>query len=75
MREMGRLIVSSETGYGKFTNKNGDEFVVLRTDGYYSLGVYRKGGFLSWVKEDVKRISTIQKLVDEREYGFTIEII
>lgn len=72
---MTRLIVSSATGWGKCINKNGTEFTVLRAGGLYNLLVHRKGQFSFWAKENVKRISTLQKLADERAYDIKIELI
>lgn len=67
---MNRLVVVN--GYGRCKDKNRTEFVVLRADGLYNLGI-DEGYGISWVKENVKRISTLQKFLDERNYNVKID--
>jgi len=72
---MTKLIVSSATGFGKCINKNGTELSVVRAEGLWNLGVKHKGEFHFWAKENVKRISTLQKVADERGYDIQIEVV
>ena len=68
------LVVNSETGYGKCTNKNGTELTVLRAGGLWNLSA-KYSGFSFWVKENVKRVSTLQRFADDKGYGIKIEVI
>ena len=72
---MTRLIVSSVSGFGKCVNADGTQFTVLRADGLYNLSMQEKGSFTFWVKENVKRVSTLQRFADDRGFGIQIEVI
>lgn len=67
--EKTKLIVTK--GFGR-ADVDTRRFTVLRTCGLWSLGFSERGG-VHWLKENVKRVSTLQKFADERGYG--IEII
>lgn len=67
-------LILSKTGFGKCVNDNGTTFKVLKTkDGLYNLAIGRKGEFEFWAKEDVKRLSTIQKYLDSHNYNVKVE--
>jgi hypothetical protein len=72
-----RLVVDSKTGFGTCTNNNGIKFTVLRGEGLWNLSKddpnERFSGF--WVKENVARISTLQKFADEHGYDIDIELV
>ena len=64
---MTELIVKN--GYG-IVKIEGHEFVVLKMDGVYSL---RHNHY--WVKNNCKRLSTLQKFINERNYDIIIKEI
>ena len=70
-------VIINKYGFGKCAlEKNGVTIylVVLRTPvGYYNLSVSRNDGFTFWVKENCKRLSTIQRYLDSNNYGITLK--
>ena len=71
---MKELLFDTKIGYGKLNDeKTHTEFTVLRAGGLYNLGLRRYGGCLFFVVENKKRLSTIQKYLDEYNYGITIK--
>lgn len=70
-------LIINEYGFGKCELKKNDTTVyltVLRTSpGLYNLSISRNNGFTFWVKENCKRLSTIQKYLDSNDYGITIK--
>ena len=62
----------NKNGFGKCVTKDGTTYSVLRVDGLYNLNVGRKGQFDFWVKENAKRLSTIQRFADNHNYGIQI---
>lgn len=61
-----------KNGIGKAENSNG-KFTVLKIGGLYNLSFARPSEPWSWwVKENVKRLSTIQRYADN--HGYDIEI-
>lgn len=67
------LIFDKERGNGKCTTEKGDEFFVLQVEGLYNLSITPKNRFSYWAKENVKRLSTIQKYLDNRGYDIQIK--
>lgn len=56
-------------GTGSCINSDGREFCVIRNaDNTYSL---QADGF-RWIKDGVKKLSTIQRFVDKNNYGILI---
>lgn len=60
-------------GFGKCVTADGTTVCVLKTREFYNLSIQHKGEFSFWAKENVKRISTLQKWLDERGYDVKIE--
>lgn len=70
--EKTKLIVVN--GYGS-ADVGERKYVVVQAGGLWNLGVqHRGGGYMAWAKENVKRISTLQRFADGREYGIQIEM-
>ena len=62
----------NRNGFGTVTNEQGTVFTVLKADGMWNLSMGDKCGFTTWIKENVKRLSTIQRFANEHELNLVI---
>ena len=75
---MTELLFNTQTGFGKCEVDRGTYkayITVLKTrrESLYNLSITTKEGFSFWVKENCKRLSTIQRYLDAHNYGVTIK--
>ncbi len=71
-----KTILEVKKGYGKATNKRGDTFIILKADGLYNLSKKGKNENITrYVKENVKRLSTLQRFADKHQYDIEIKEI
>ena len=71
-----KTILEVKNGYGKVTNERGDTFTVLKSEGLWNLSRKLKNENCSYfVKENVKRLSTLQSFADKHCYDIEIKEI
>ena len=74
---MRELYFDKKIGFGKCVTDSGIKLAILRTKGVngeeYSLNAKRpEDRYDYWIKENVKRISTIQRYLDRNNYNVII---
>lgn len=71
-----KTILEVKNGYGKATDERGNTFTVLKSEGLWNLSRKLKNENCSYfVKENVKRLRTLQKFVDNHNYDIEIKEI
>lgn len=67
------VLIVKKYGHGHLRRESGEEFSVLRCGDLWNLSHRKAGGWDFWVKENVKRLSTLQKYADNNGYNIIIK--